>query len=147
MCRDLEENHHRKVSKSFVQNIVDWVGSIAAAKEDQWDYELPEIEDAVSSIVLSLDGAHILMQDEGWREAMVGAISLYNPTGKRLHSIYLGAAPEYGKTAFKAHLEKEIKKIKVRYPQALYLGIADGAKDNWAFLTQHTDRQLLDFFM
>ena len=27
-----------------------------------------------------------------------------------------------------------------------YLGIADGAKNNWSFLEQHTSRQLLDFF-
>ena len=26
------------------------------------------------------------------------------------------------------------------------LGIADGAKNNWSFLAQHTSRQLLDFF-
>ena len=26
------------------------------------------------------------------------------------------------------------------------MGIADGAKDNWDFLINHTDRQLLDFF-
>jgi hypothetical protein len=26
------------------------------------------------------------------------------------------------------------------------LGIADGAKNNWSFLEQHTRRQLLDFF-
>lgn len=146
VCRDLAENHNRKVSKSFVQNVVDWVGSIASAKEDQWEYELPSIDDAVSSIVFSMDGAHILMQDEGWREAMVGVISLYDPAGNRLHTLYLGAPPEYGKSAFKKHLEKEIIKVKARYPEALYLGIADGAKDNWTFLEQHTDRQLLDFF-
>jgi hypothetical protein len=28
----------------------------------------------------------------------------------------------------------------------LYLGIADGAHDNWSFLEQHTTRQLLDYF-
>jgi len=146
VCQDLTENHNRKVSQSFVQNVVDWVGSIASAKEDQWEYELPPIDDAVSSIVFSMDGAHVLLQEEGWREAMVGAISLYNPAGTRLHTIYLGAPPEYGKSAFKKHLEKEILKIKARYPKALYLGIADGAKDNWNFLERHTDRQLLDFF-
>jgi hypothetical protein len=37
-------------------------------------------------------------------------------------------------------------KIKQQYPDCLYLGIADGAKNNWTFLEQHTDRQLLDFF-
>ncbi len=36
--------------------------------------------------------------------------------------------------------------VKKHYPNALYLGIADGAKNNGSFLEQHTSRQLLDFF-
>ena len=111
VCRDLEENHNRKVSCSFVQNTVNWVGSIASAKEEKWEYDIPPLDELVSSIVLSLDGAHILMREEGWREAMVGAISLYNRDGERVHSIYLGSAPEHGKAGFKKRLEKEIEKI------------------------------------
>jgi hypothetical protein len=34
----------------------------------------------------------------------------------------------------------------LHYPEARYLGIADGAASNWAFLEQHTERQLIDFF-
>ncbi len=66
--------------------------------------------------MLSLDDAYILMQEDGWREAMVGAASLYSPTGERLHTIYLGAAPEYGKAAFKARFNKEIATLKATYP-------------------------------
>ena len=43
-------------------------------------------------------------------------------------------------------MEKEIATVKKHYPDALYLGIADGAKNNWSFLEQHTSRQLPDFF-
>ncbi|WP_428353918.1 hypothetical protein [Methyloprofundus sp.] len=93
-----------------------------------------------------MDGAYILMQEDGWREAMVGAVSFYDTEGSRLHSLYLGAPPEYGKDIFKQRYEKEIRHIKALYPDALYLGIADGAKDNWSFLTPHTSRQLLDFY-
>ena len=32
------------------------------------------------------------------------------------------------------------------YPQAAYVGVADGAKTNWEFLSQHTDTQVLDFY-
>jgi len=146
VCQDFEANHNRKITQSYIQNRADWVGSIAQAKEEDWTYALPELEAAVSTIVLSLDGAYILMQDDGWREAMVGALSLYDSEGQRLHTIYLGAAPEYGKETFKQRYEKEIQRLKSRYPDALYLGIADGAKDNWSFLTPHTDRQLVDFY-
>ena len=86
------------------------------------------------------------MRDAGYREAMVGNISLYDVTGKRQHTVYIGEAPEYGKGAFFQRLEKEIATVKKHYPDALYLGIADGAKNKGAFLEQHTRRQLLDFF-
>jgi hypothetical protein len=32
--------------------------------------------------------------------AMTGTISLYDKNGERLHTIYVGAAPEYGKQHF-----------------------------------------------
>ncbi len=76
VCSDLKENQGRQVTKSYVQNVVDWIGGIAEAKEHEWRYALPKLDSAVSTVVLSLDGAHILMQEDGWREAMVGTASL-----------------------------------------------------------------------
>ncbi len=146
VCADLSENHNRSIAKATVQRIADWVGSIACAQEESWDYALPEIDEPIQTVVFSLDGAYILMANEGYREAMVGNISLYDCDGVRQHTIYLGEAPEYGKACFKARYAREIVRIKARYPNALYLGIADGAQDNWTFLTPHTDRQLLDFY-
>jgi len=32
------------------------------------------------------------------------------------------------------------------YPYSNYVGIADGAADNWTFLEQHTDQPTLDFY-
>ena len=146
VCSDLWENHMRKIAASYVQNVADWVGSIACAKEEQWEYTTPQLDRAVKTVVLSLDGAHIPIKEEGYRQAMVGTISLYNPDGERLHTIYLGEAPEYGKTTFMQRLTTEIERVKALYPQALYLGIADGAVDNWSFLEQHADKLLLDYF-
>jgi len=146
VCRDLRENHHRTIAKSTLQNISDWVGGVASAKEEAWEYALPELDEPITTIVFSLDGAYILMANDGYREAMVGNISLYDCNGERQHTIYLGETPEYGKATFKQRYEQEIKHIKALYPDALYLGIADGAKCNWTFLTAHTCRQLLDFY-
>ena len=86
------------------------------------------------------------MVNEGWREAMTGTITLYNKIGERLHTIYLGAAPEYGKANFLERLEREVYRIKLQYPNATYVGIADGARVNWDFLERHTQYQVLDFF-
>lgn len=120
------------------------VWNITCAKEQTWDYLTPKFEDAVNSIVISMDGANILMRDDGWREAMVGVVSLYNPKGERLRSIYIGESPQYGKARFKQTLKQEISVIKKLYPDAIYVGIADGATDNWSFLENHTSLQLLD---
>ncbi len=146
VCQDLHDNHHRTIAHSYLQDVSDWVGSIAQAKEEIWEYATPTLNEAISTIVVSLDGAYILMREDGYREAMVGTISLYDVTGKRQHTIYIGEAPEYGKGTFLQRLEKEISTVKKHYPDALYLGIADGAKSNWTFLETHTSRQLLDFF-
>ena len=146
VCLDLKENHNRSIAIGTVQNIADWIGSIACAQEEHWEYELPIIDTPITTLVFSLDGAYLLIANEGYREAMVGNISLYDSEGERQHTIYFGAAPEYGKATFKKRYEREIQRLKARYPDALYLGIADGAKDNWAFLAPHVDRQLLDFY-
>lgn len=144
---DLEQNHGRKVAASYIQNVAEWVGTIAMAKEEDWEYEMPALGSAIETVVVSLDGAMIPMVDSpGYREAMVGTLSFYDHEGERRHSIYLAAAPEYGKHAFKQRMEREIARAKQQVPAAQYLGIADGAANNWSFLEQHTDRQLIDFF-
>ena len=144
---DLEQNHGRKVACSYIQNVADWVGGIASAKEEIWEYEPPKLDAAITTIVISLDGAMIPMVDSaGYREAMAGALSLYDAEGERQHTIYLAAAPEYGKAEFKNRMEREIVRLKQLYPDALTLGIADGAASNWTFLEQHSQKQLIDFW-
>ena len=130
VSEDLLMNHGRSVARSFLQNIVTVVGSIAQATEEAWEYAIPKQDEVVDTVSISLDGTCILMKQEGYREAMAGAISLYNKKGDRLHSIYLGASPEYGKKHFLSRLEKEIYSVKLQYPNAQYIGIADGAKIN-----------------
>ncbi|MGA8183907.1 MAG: ISKra4 family transposase [Terriglobia bacterium] len=144
---DLAENHGRQVATSYIQNVAEWVGSIAAAKEEDWAYAMPKLKARIDTVMVSLDGAMIPMADSaGYREAMVGTLSFYDPEGERAHTIYLAAAPEYGKQEFYQRLTREIDRAKQHYPDALYLGIADGAASNWSFLEQHTERQLIDFF-
>jgi hypothetical protein len=100
----------------------------------------------IASVAIGLDGTCMLLCDTGLREAMVGTISLYDILGERAHTIYIGATPEYGKAKFLERLEREIQRTKARYPQANYIGIADGAASNWQFLKRHTSEQVLDFY-
>lgn len=143
---DFKSNHNRSVTVNYIQQVADMIGSIAQATETTWEYDIPELKEPVATVGVSLDGTCVLMKDDGYREAMTGNLSLYNKNGDRLHTIYVAAAPEYGKAQFLTKLTDEITKIKKVYPDTNYIGIADGAKTNWEFLEQHTSYQILDFY-
>jgi hypothetical protein len=144
--RDLGENHRRPVAVSYIQRVSEAVASIIEAKEESWNYVPPQLEVEIASVAIGLDGTCMLLCESGWREAMVGTISLYDAQGERQHTTYIGATPEYGKAKFLERLEREIGRTKARYPQATYIGIADGAAANWQFLQRHTTQQVLDFY-
>ncbi len=146
ICEDLLECNGRELSRNYAKKLSDFVGSIAQCYESEWDYDLPEFDEPVHSISLGLDGTCMLMHNDGWREAMCGSIAFYDKQGERLHTIYCSATPEYGKETFKAKLSREIERVKKKFPDVLYIGLADGAKDNWTFLAAHSKRLLLDFY-
>ena len=97
--RDLSENHARSVAVSYIQRVSEAVASIIKAKEEEWEYVPPKLDIEISSVAIGLDGTCMLLCETGWREAMVGTISLYDPQGERQH-IYIGATLEYGKARF-----------------------------------------------
>ena len=143
---DMRETTRRAISVRYVKMLGDAVGMMALAKEETWEYSLPKFENEVASVGVGVDGAYMLMKDDGWREAMAGSISLYNSRGERLHTICVGATPEYGKEKFRERFLRELNRVKSVCGDIPYVGLGDGAKDNWTFLTQHTDEQVLDFF-
>jgi hypothetical protein len=146
VIKDLAENHGRQVARCFVQDIADAVAAVALAKEQDWEYALPELEGPTATITIGMDGTCLLLCEQGWRETMVGTLGFYDEEGQRQHTIYLGATPEYGKATFLDRMEREIERVKAAYPQARYVGLADGAKGNWEFLGRHTALQVIDFW-
>jgi hypothetical protein len=143
---DLASNHGRPIARSYVQDLADAVGSVAQAKEESWHYQTPPQDVTVATIGLGLDGTCMLMLQEGYRQAMVGTLSLYDGQGERLHTIYVAATPEYGKATFYQRLGREIEHVQALYPEALLTGVADGAADNWDFLGSYTEDQVVDFY-
>jgi hypothetical protein len=143
---DLRDNHGRTISRCLVQDVADAVAAVALVKEEVWSYHLPKTEMPPVTVALSLDGTCTLTCEDGWRETMVGTISFDDHEGERQHTIYLAATPEYGKATFLGRLEAEVSHVKATYPEARYIGIADGAKGNWEFLERHTDAQVVDFW-
>ncbi len=144
--KDLKDNHGRHISREYIRKISESVSDIFNKKEKYWQYVPVVAEGEVSSVGIGLDGTCMYIGEDGWRETMVGTISLYNQDGERLHTQYTAAPPQYGKDEFREKFNIEILKVKKLYPDAIYTGIADGAKDNWSFLEQYTEKQILDFY-
>jgi hypothetical protein len=143
---DLQRNHGRAVARSFVQDVADAVAAVALAKEEAWEYDLPAFDEPLATVTVGLDGTCMLMCEDGWREAMVGTLGFYNDRGERLHTIYTAATPEYGKRTFQERFDRELDRVKATWPGARYVGLADGAKDNWLYLDLVTDLQVADFY-
>jgi hypothetical protein len=143
---DLLECHQRKISNRYVKSLGDTVGAYAVAKEETWNYALPKFERPCASIAIGVDGTCMLLHEDGWREAMAGTIAFYDAQGERLHTIYAGATPEYGKEKFHAKFHREVDRVKEAYPNVPYIGLGDGAVDNWSYLKPLTDHQTLDFY-
>ncbi|SFV63194.1 hypothetical protein MNB_SV-13-1475 [hydrothermal vent metagenome] len=144
---DFQENHGIKLEKSYIQNISYRVGKLYLKMEDEIEYKLPQIDEEIATVGIGMDGTCSYVGNSGWRETMVGTISLYDKEGNRLHTIYLSEAPEYGKDRFKELFTKEINDIlKIVPSSAKIIGIADGAKDNWNFLENFVESEIIDFY-
>ena len=146
VLRDLSENHDRVLARSFLQNVVDVVAATAQAKEEAWTYAPPALDAPVSTISLGLDGTMLLMAAGGYREVMVGTVSLYDRHGERQFTMYVAAPPEYGRAAFLQKLEGAYTELHERYPRAKTVGLADGSLSNWTFLQTRTALHIVDFW-
>jgi hypothetical protein len=143
--KDLETNHGRHLSKQYIQSLSQSIGSLIAEKKN-WTYDINVSDEHVKTVSISLDGVCMLLSNDGYRQAMVGSISLYYFGGERLYTRYTALPPEYGKEQFYKSFDREIKNVRKLYPNAGYVGVADGASDNWTFLQSRVDVQVLDFF-
>lgn len=146
VVRDLDKNHGRKVTLQYSQDIAKNVQSIAEAKEEKWGYKVPNLDAPVTTVSIGMDGANVYILGEKFRQVMVGTIGLHDKDGNRLYTNYIASHPEHGKELFWKKMEEEIKQIKNQYSEANYIGLADGAKDNWIFLKKHVNVLTLDFY-
>lgn len=146
VSEDLSMNHCRPTSRHLVQRIGSVVGVIAKDNEFEWAYEIPALAAVATHIAVSRDGTTTPIIKEGHRETMCGTISLHDTKGNRMHTVYVACAPEHGKSIFDEVMDMELERMKGSYPKAMYIGLADGAKNNWAYLEPRTELSILDFF-
>jgi hypothetical protein len=108
-----------------------------------------------ASVAVSLDGVLVPMKDDqraekraqaeadgklacgpaGFKEVGCATLSLYDAGGNRLRTIRLGRMPEHKKASLKAALTAELDAVLRRRPDLTVVKVADGAKDNWRYLS------------
>lgn len=109
------------------------------------------------TVAVCLDGVMIPMSKVAgtestgkaqYKEASCGTISLYDKEGERLSTVQIGRMPEHKKTTLKEQLKAEIENLMQNKPSLQLVKLADGAKDNWAFLESEFSNgtSLLDFW-
>jgi hypothetical protein len=90
-----------------------------------------------------------------YHEAGCGTVALYDREGEVLSVIRLARMPEKGKKTLKSMLLAEVTAIFSARPDLIVEALADGARDNWTFLSQELPKVLpkgttiietLDFF-
>ena len=106
-----------------------------------------EVPDAARAVVVSLDGVMAPMRG-GYREAGCATVSLVDSDGERLHSVRMGRMPETNKTTLKTMVSAEVEAVLAKRPDLTVVKLADGAKDNWTFLTCALPEgvELIDFY-
>lgn len=127
-----------------------------------------EVPERAVSAAVSLDGVLTPMRDgnraskreasrkagkevrgpAGYQEVGCGSVSFYNADGERLSTVRLGRMPESGKATLKELLRLEVEAILQRRPDLVMVRVADGARDNWTFLSKLVGGgpEVLDFF-
>ena len=101
---DIKSNHGISLCRGYIQRIAEMVGLLVTAKEENWSYSIPSLDSPVSTISIGLDGTTMLMHKDGYRQAMVGTIGLYDKIRRTaIYALYWRHAGVWEKQIFKAH--------------------------------------------
>ena len=75
-------------------------------------------------------------------------MSLVDGDGERLHSVRMGRMPESNKVTLNTMVAAEVEAVLAKRPDLALVKLADGAKDNWTFLTRALPEgvELIDFY-
>lgn len=85
----------------------------------------------------------------GYREASCATVSFCDDKGDLLGAIRMARAPESKKATLKKMLADEVSAVLVAHPELKVLKVADGAADNWAYLSSKAlpkGKEAIDFF-
>jgi len=148
VAQDLAKSHGLSLSDTYLRQLAQQVGQIAVDRRHAWHLQAAAATVPVAIIATGVDGTTMPMVSEAYKEAMCGTIALYDQSGERLHTEYLGTMPEAGKATFAQRFTTRMAQVKALYPNALHVCLGDGAKWNWDFFATHYPEAVwvLDFY-
>ncbi len=174
----LKQMGHFTPSKSSLQRLSQAIGETWEAKESQFSqqlYNTIEIPEGSQTLSVSFDGIMLplnkkisngykepselssneqktspIKEKPFYREAACAAINFYDEMGERLKTIRFARMPEGGKKTLKSKLEQAVSSILSQQSDLDLVKIADGAKDNWRYLSKDLlpgqGVELLDYY-
>lgn len=151
-AREVEEDLGRcqglTLSDTYLREVGEQVGQLARDRIGGWQLQGSALTVPVTTIATGVDGTTVPIVGEAYKEAMCGTIAVYDADGTRLHTEYLGAMPEAGKTTFATRLTARVTQVLARYPYARHVCLGDGAQWNWDFFAAHYPDAIwvLDFY-
>ncbi len=120
------------------------------------------------TVAVSLDGVMVPMKDggraqkrdeakaqgkhtcgpAGHSEVGCGTLSFYDAEGDRLSTVRMARMPESHKASLKTMLTQEIETVLSQRPDLTLVKLADGARDNWTYLSTALPPgvELVDFY-
>lgn len=145
-----------KPSHTTIDNQPKIVAEVWEANRQEWEEALRQTETVpppATVVAISLDGvmAPVRQADGlkkeasagkqasgplGYREIGCGSVALYDQEGQRLNTVRYGRMPEGKKTTLRQQLTAECQHILAQTPHLTLVKLADGAPDNWDYLSQ-----------
>jgi hypothetical protein len=127
-----------------------------------------EVPEKACTVAVSLDGVMVPMKDgarqekrahsaargkrtkgpAGYQEVGCATLSFFDADGDRLDTVRFARMPEPKKARLKAILTAELEAVLASHPELRLVKLADGAKDNWTFLSEDLSEgvELVEFY-
>lgn len=170
-CQLFRELGGMNPSRSSLDRLPKAVSEKWEERRVEWESELRQHEDSVAQgvvLAVSLDGVMAPMKDgkredkreqsrqegkqtrgpAGYREVGCGTLSHYDGEGDRLRTVRFARMPERKKATLKRQLVTEVEHALKQQPQLRLVKVADGARDNWEFLSKELPpgEEVVDFY-
>lgn len=158
-------------SKSSLDRLPKACGAHWEAHREAFEAQLRaalQVPASAATVAVSLDGVMAPMKDAsrsakreatfaqgkhrqgpaGYQEVGCATLSFYTAEGERLSSVRLARMPEAKKATLKTMLAEELSAVLQQRPCLQWVKLADGAKDNWRYLSEvlPAGPEVVDFY-